>query len=190
MSTETLLAISAGVTFLLAIAAFWAIYQNYHLNKRERKERLWNEIVAWAEGLASCHYSLKRQEINVAGNLLQKHRYYASKQTYIKKSVEFFENRELSYALSNILDDTGSLQKLMVGLSEIDRIDIFVEGKEKLKGSETNPSKLAILALEQAELSVKAASKFIELGPVADKLYYEVNDLIEKASDIKMKLIS
>ena len=51
MSIETLLAISAGVTFLLAIAAFWAIYQNYQLNKRERKERLLNEIIEWAEDI-------------------------------------------------------------------------------------------------------------------------------------------
>jgi hypothetical protein len=48
METETLLAISAGVTFLLALAAFWAIWQNYHFSKRERRECLLNEIIEWA----------------------------------------------------------------------------------------------------------------------------------------------
>jgi hypothetical protein len=32
--------LSAGATFLLAIAAFWAIWQNYSLRKRDRKRRL------------------------------------------------------------------------------------------------------------------------------------------------------
>lgn len=188
---------SAGAPAILLLAILASLYigikslrHTENIQKQEQRYRLLNEIIEWAEGLTSCHYSLKRQESNVAGNLLQKHRYYASKQTYIKKSVEFFENRELSCALSNILDDKGSLQKLIVGLSEIDRIDIHVEGKEKLKDSETNPSKLATLALEQAELSVTAASKWIYLEPIGQKLYEDVTDLIEKASDIKMKLIS
>ena len=39
---------SAGATFLLAIAAFWAIWQTRSIQKRERKERLLNEIIEWA----------------------------------------------------------------------------------------------------------------------------------------------
>jgi len=38
-------------TLLLAIAAFWSIWQNYQLQKRERKERLLNEIIEWAESI-------------------------------------------------------------------------------------------------------------------------------------------
>lgn len=37
MDTETLLAISAGATFLLALAAFWAIWQSYIFRKKDRK---------------------------------------------------------------------------------------------------------------------------------------------------------
>jgi len=48
MKTEIILLISAGVTFLLAIAAFWTIRQNYSLQRRERRERLLNEIIDWA----------------------------------------------------------------------------------------------------------------------------------------------
>ena len=54
METETLLAISAGATFLLALAAFWAIWQNRSLQKRERRERLLNEIIEWAIDVARC----------------------------------------------------------------------------------------------------------------------------------------
>jgi len=37
METETLLAIGAGATFLLAIAAFWVIWQNYSFRKAEKE---------------------------------------------------------------------------------------------------------------------------------------------------------
>ena len=43
-----MLAISAGATFMLALAAFWAIWQNHKLQKRERREKLLNEIIEWA----------------------------------------------------------------------------------------------------------------------------------------------
>jgi hypothetical protein len=49
MTTDNWLAISAGATFLLALAAFWAIWQNYSLRKKEHKERLLNEIIGWVE---------------------------------------------------------------------------------------------------------------------------------------------
>jgi hypothetical protein len=42
------LAIATGS---LAAAAFWAIWQNYQLHKRERRERLLNEIIEWAEDI-------------------------------------------------------------------------------------------------------------------------------------------
>ena len=51
---EWALFISAGVTLLLAIAAFWAIWQNHLIQKRERKERLLNEIIEWAVDILSC----------------------------------------------------------------------------------------------------------------------------------------
>jgi hypothetical protein len=48
MSTDTWLAVSAGATFLLALAAFWAIWQNHVIQEKERKARLLNEIQKWA----------------------------------------------------------------------------------------------------------------------------------------------
>lgn len=41
-------ALLAGATLLLAIAAFGSIWQNYLLQKRDRKERLLKEIIEWA----------------------------------------------------------------------------------------------------------------------------------------------
>ena len=56
MNINALLAISAGATFLLALAAFWAIWQNHQIQKRERKERLLNEIIEWAEDVARWNF--------------------------------------------------------------------------------------------------------------------------------------
>lgn len=42
------LAVSALATLILAIAAFWAIWQNYNFRRQEKKERLLNEIIEWA----------------------------------------------------------------------------------------------------------------------------------------------
>jgi len=47
------LPLSAGVTFLLAVAAFWAVRQNYIFRREERRERLLNEIIEWGQLLAS-----------------------------------------------------------------------------------------------------------------------------------------
>lgn len=48
---ENWLGISALATLFLALAAFWAIRQNYSLHKSERRERLLNEIIQWAEDI-------------------------------------------------------------------------------------------------------------------------------------------
>lgn len=60
MTTETLLAISAGATFLLALAAFWAIWQNYNFRKEEKKERLLKEITDWVLEIWKCGLELGR----------------------------------------------------------------------------------------------------------------------------------
>ncbi len=60
MDTETLLAISAGATFLLALAAFWAIWQNYRFRKedreRERRVRSASELYGWADEARRLYY--------------------------------------------------------------------------------------------------------------------------------------
>ncbi len=41
-------------TSMLAVAAFWSIWQNHLLQKRKRRERLLNEIIEWAMDVAKC----------------------------------------------------------------------------------------------------------------------------------------
>jgi hypothetical protein len=54
MNSDWPLIASAGATLLLAIAAFWSIWQNHLIQKRERKQRLLNEIIEWAIDIAKC----------------------------------------------------------------------------------------------------------------------------------------
>jgi hypothetical protein len=54
--------LSAGATFLLAIAAFGAIWQNHRLQKRDRKERLLNEIIKWAVDISDCNIGVSGLE--------------------------------------------------------------------------------------------------------------------------------
>ena len=49
MTTDNWLAISAGATFLLALAAFWAILQNYKFRKEDRRIQALYRTRSWAE---------------------------------------------------------------------------------------------------------------------------------------------
>jgi len=58
VSNDNWVAVSALTTMLLAIAAFWSIRQNYQFRRREKKERLLNEIIEWAIDVAKPKYGL------------------------------------------------------------------------------------------------------------------------------------
>ena len=44
--------ILAAVTFFLAVAAFWSIWQNYVFRKKDKKDRLLSDIIEWAIDVA------------------------------------------------------------------------------------------------------------------------------------------
>jgi hypothetical protein len=64
----------AGATFLLALAAFGSIWQNHRLQKRERRERLLNEIIEWAEALPKPFVT--RNFIDTQQNLYNEEKLY------------------------------------------------------------------------------------------------------------------
>jgi len=70
MNSYWFFAASAGATLLLAIAAFWAIWQNHQLQIRERRERLLNEIIEWAMDVAVPQFSIGTESLlsNVTEN--------------------------------------------------------------------------------------------------------------------------
>ena len=66
------LAVSALATLVLALAAFWAIRQNYLLHKRERRERQLNKIIEWATQTVECGRdpAFTGQRLNLTGKRL------------------------------------------------------------------------------------------------------------------------
>jgi len=55
---EIAVALTPWATLVLAIAAFWAIWQNYRFRKRDRKERLLSEIIEWAIDIARLNFKI------------------------------------------------------------------------------------------------------------------------------------
>ena len=78
MCTEFLLAISAGATLVLAIAAFLAIWQNRNLQRKERRERLLNEIIEWANGITGCSMTVNPESVSqIAGSQVEREYHHA-----------------------------------------------------------------------------------------------------------------
>lgn len=90
MIIENWLAISAGATFLLALAAFWAIWQNYRLHKKERRERLLNEIIEWAIDIQKVSLEVGLP-VNVA-SLTKDHRRRIEANTLLRYGIPFIRN--------------------------------------------------------------------------------------------------
>ena len=61
LSSMTL--ILAIATFILAGIAAYSIWQNYRLQKRERRERLLNEIIEWAINVVNCNIGVNSLNI-------------------------------------------------------------------------------------------------------------------------------
>ena len=55
LNQDNWIGISTITTLLLALAAFWAIMQNYSFRRKEHRERLLNEIIEWAINISNCN---------------------------------------------------------------------------------------------------------------------------------------
>lgn len=82
LATATL--ILALVTAVLAFAAFRSISQNNNLQKRERKERLLNEIIEWGESIRKSSFVSNLEEMIIVLKLTgdDKRRVWALKNEY------------------------------------------------------------------------------------------------------------
>lgn len=69
METETLLAISAGATFLLALGAFWAIWQNRGVQIKLYRHKSLKEIIEWALDISNCNIPIGISGIAAIANL-------------------------------------------------------------------------------------------------------------------------
>ena len=67
LKSDNWVGISALTTMLLAIAAFWAIWQNTNIQKNEKRERLLNEIIEWAINVTNWRSESKKIFKEMAG---------------------------------------------------------------------------------------------------------------------------
>ncbi len=156
MSTDTWLAISAGATFLLALAAFWAIWQNHNLQKRERRDRLLNEIIEWAIDVAKCETQadfLSRSRKSMLIGLLFKYQAIDAKSEYMKVTAVKFREDDFQVTVNE------TAQKLK---DHLDILEKQIEGKttaeERDKHWRSLMESSATLARKAAEIKTKDVS--------------------------------
>jgi len=165
---EWALPLSAGATLVLAIAAFLAIWQNRNLQKKERKERLLNEIIEWARDVATCAFSIpapmmfeditagletpavekmvQRARVTTYTNLRLRYHIAARRSKYIETIASSFSGnlddavKKLSKQLNNVI---SALQKCSRDLDDISKT-------ENLKRAEDSLRKKADILVEEA----------------------------------------
>jgi len=158
MTTDTLLAISAGATFLLALAAFWAIWQNHSLRKKERKERLLSEIIEWATDLANVAFGHEitsiprekeiRKHFALLGNKVFRYQAIDTRSPYIAKCAQVF-GKKLHTAVSRVISCRKD-----VGV-KIDKCVNNFEDEDSKKALITSEHELRKRALGLIELVAK-----------------------------------
>ena len=184
---EWALVISAGVTLLLAIAAFWAIWQNYQIYKRKRESDLLYKIVDWALEIQnnslevniplSTELSVEQMRINAEANSLFKYGITFTKNTHVmaiankvfrkdlKREVEetiniftaFLFLKGLSFGMKNVQEAFGGTATLIMN---------ELEGQSK-----DDPTKLAQLLEDYSKKIATSANKLlIKAGEIAARL--------------------
>ena len=113
---EWALVISAGITLLLAIAAFWAIWQNYRFRKkdrqRERSARAVDELCRWTDDalrLFLLPYNSKNEEEIYIGFKGKMNLALASTATAIILGKEF--EGLVGRAIKALVNYSGAIQK-------------------------------------------------------------------------------
>lgn len=157
MAIEFWLAISAGATFILALAAFWAIWQTHGIQKRERKERLLNEIIEWAEDVARLNFKIynfieaqlrKESWVEIGiGEIVSQFQVVEEKGVYMNSIAvsSFKENKKLSKAVKAINKEMREL------------VDVSVRRLDKEITSEEVKNHMSLLRLKITDLLKEAA---------------------------------
>ena len=126
MAIEFWLAISAGATFLLALAAFWAIWQNYGFRKKEHKQRLLNEIIEWAENVLAIitkyptvHFE-QLEDLLIRANVLKAKRYAILEASIFDQDLKTL----VSGAIKELKDFVERADKHVPGMGRKQRIPV------------------------------------------------------------------
>jgi len=176
INEQNWVALSALTTLILALAAFWAIWQNYSLHKRERKERLLNEIIEWAMDVAVCAFSVPAPMMleDITGGLEEA----AIEKMVRRANLTHYTNLRLSYQIltrkskyiENIASSLpGNLDYAVKRLRK--QIDNVISGLKKCARDPSN----------------KDRSEYENLIRAEDSLHKKADILIKEAVKIKTR---
>ena len=189
MTTDNWLAISAGATFLLALAAFWAIWQTRTMQKSEKRERLLNEIIEWGLEVSRCSSvspfskyaeieNIQIQRIMIASDLINSFTSLERRGEYIKQIALKLENR-LGNAVGEVMINIKERNKLLALSTGIRSVPPLDEMLKIINILEVNGETLDVLGDD--------AKKLLALGKNAKTLVESVSKVIEKATKIKTR---
>ena len=169
METETLLAISAGATFLLALAAFWAIWQTYSFRKETKelsiKIQKIDRIISWAYEVRQVILTLMDEWVKY---LQEQGHYLAMLNVNLEAQLT---NREAQKKAT----DSQELTNLKRELRELKREEAEVELKNKYI------SEHGYLFIKMLPIIGTTSAEYEVLEPIADEFGKDFRDLFEKS---------
>lgn len=142
--------LSASATFLLAIAAFWAIFQNRNIQKRNRRESILNEIIDWATEIHTTSLKMDlpkidpalelyieekaegNQEIieDIKRNIVNKEHYRIEVETLFKYSISCSRASYIRAIASENFKGHGGIIKIVDDIIDNLVALMFLRGKE------------------------------------------------------------
>ncbi|MCK4368222.1 MAG: hypothetical protein KAV68_00925 [Dehalococcoidales bacterium] len=160
--------LSAGATLILALMAFLAIRQTRAMQKRERKERLLNEIIEWAIEITKWR---PKGIFGAIADITDKLKLQKIIWSHIAEVMEnFIETRGRNKYVSDIaIEIDNNLGKAVDNLIEVleSKVELLAEWKSVVvnataKGKEANDEQYFQKAEEQEFEIEKLALKVIE----------------------------
>jgi hypothetical protein len=186
---EIAIALMPWATLLLAFAAFWTIWQNYSLHKKERKERLLNEIIEWAVDVAKCEFTVNIQEpLPIFSKLYEKsfREYeFQDKQELIKgimlDSKRFWLNHYMN--LHRNYQVLGTKGEYIINLSSAKYFESIINSVRKVKAQISGYQD----GLWEYMRDIDDKSKKEKLENEAKELHTRAVELIKEATKIKTR---
>lgn len=187
MNTNLVLSISSAATLLLALAAFWAIWQNRDARIRSRKERVLKELIDWLMSIRTVDVSIhipitdkemtgiekKRLELN------KLHRYFLPTLTceYIRAMVRRTFKSELQSDFDNTIINLNAfiyIRSVCAGVKDVKdafggaSIGMVEEVENQL--IEGKKTKEQLLAEYDTRLIIGITNLLVKVGKIMAKL--------------------
>ena len=185
MSTETWLAISAGAMFLLALAAFWAIWQNYSFRKREHRHRLLNEIIEWVTDIQKVSLEV---DIPVTGaSLTKEQRRRIEVNTLLRYGIPFIRNDYIKTIVSEAFKE--ELQRDAENMIKAFTAFMFCRGKSfGIKDIKSSFRGTTLKTIEEVEERLKEKALHELLDEYTNEKSKYANILLIKVGNIMASL--